>query len=465
MTEPWTLDATAQAELIRSGALSSEALTRATLERIETVDADVGAVVGLDPERALAQARAPRAGRFGGVPFLVKDLLPQPGLRCAFGSQLFRDFAPPEASPYAQAIENAGLITVGKTTSSEFGLLGSTETTLDGSTRNPWSPEHSAGGSSGGAAAAVAAGLVPMAHASDGGGSIRLPASLCGLFGFKPSRERCLPALPPSDLPDLTIDHVVARTVRDSAGFLAATERSDTPWGAIGFVAPATCGPLRIGVYTDSLMGRPVTPDGAAAVEHAAKLCASLGHHVEMIEPPPPVGRDVSDAFFTIAGESVERIVGMVVAMRGRPVEDDELEPFTWALLHWYRAAPEGALQRALDLVERTTATMTTFLAAWDVTLCPTAGVDVPKLGFLSPNLPREELIERTEQFAGYTPAHNMVGAPAMSVPLWVAPSGLPVGCHFAASPGHDARLLELAYQLEEADPWEPRLLRRFADG
>jgi amidase len=464
MTEPWTLDATAQAELIRSGALSSEELTRMVLARIEVADGRIGAVVGLDAERALAQAGVPRAGRFGSVPFLVKDLLPQTGLRCAFGSRLFRDFVPPEASPYAQAIDDAGLVTLGKTTSSEFGLLGSTETLLDGSTRNPWSLEHSAGGSSGGAAAAVAAGFVPMAHASDGGGSIRLPASLCGLFGFKPSRERCLPALPPSDLPELTIDHVVTRTVRDSAGFLAVTERPNTPWGAVGFVAPATCGPLRIGVYTDSLMGRPATRDGATAVEHAANLCASLGHHVEVIEPPPPVGRDVSEAFFTIAAESVLRILGMVAAMRGRPVEDDELEPFTGSLLRWYRAAPAGALQRALDLVERTTATMTTFLAGWDVTLCPTSGVDGPPLGFLAPNLSREVLIERTEQLAGYTPAHNMVGAPAMSVPLWVSPSGLPVGCHFAASPGHDARLLELAYQLEEADPWEPRLLRCFAD-
>ena len=457
MTELWKLDATAQAKLVRDGAVTSRELVEAALERIDALDAELGAVVGLDPGRALQTAASVGEGRFAGVPFLTKDLLAQPGLRCAFGARLFASFVPPEASPYVQAVEGTGLVTLGKTTSSEFGLLGSTETALDGPTRNPWSLAHSAGGSSGGAAAAVAAGLVPMAHASDGGGSIRLPAALCGLFGFKPSRGRCRPALPPSDLPDLTIEHCVSRSVRDSAWFLEATEDPGGVHGRLGFVERAELKPLRIGWFTSSLMGEPAPADGAAAVQAAASLCASLGHHVEEAQPPAPVGPDVSEAFFTIAGESIERIAGMVAGMRGAPVREAELEPFTWALLAWYRRQPEGTLQRALGRMRSAAAAMEAFLSGWDVALCPTVGVDTPELGFLAPTLSREVILRRTEAFAGYTPAHNMVGAPAMSVPLHTSAAGLPVGCHFAARVGADATLLQLAYQLEEASAWADR--------
>ena len=457
MMELSKLDATAQAELVHSGAVSSRELVDAALQRIAELDPSLGAVVGLDARRARAQAESPQKGRFAGVPFLAKDLLAQPELRCAFGSRLFASFVPPEASPYARAIDATGLITLGKTKSSEFGLLGSTETLLDGPTRNPWDLARSAGGSSGGAAAAVAAGLVPMAHASDGGGSIRLPAALCGLFGFMPSRGRCRPVLPPSDLPDLTIEHCVSRSVRDSAGLLADTERPDCEHGAVGFVEPASLGPVRVGWSTTSLMGESATVEGVAAVEHAARLCASLGHHVEDAGPPPSVGREVSDAFFTIAGESIKRIVAMVEGTRGAPVVENELEPFTWALLQWSRALPSGALGRALVRVEDVARSMREFLGQWDVMLSPTAGVDVPRLGFLSPSLPRGTLIERTEQLASFTAAHNMVGAPAMSVPLHTSAAGLPVGCHFSAREGADALLLKLAYQLEQVAPWADR--------
>ena len=453
MNDLWKLDATAQAARVRGGEVTSGELVQAALARIEALNPKLGAVVGLDPSRTGHASE----GRFAGVPFLTKDLLAQPGLRCAFGSRLFASFVPPEASPYAAAIDASGLVTIGKTTSSEFGLLGSTETLLDGPTHNPWDLQRSACGSSGGAAAAVAAGLVPMAHASDGGGSIRLPAAMQGLFGFKPSRGRCLPSMLPSDLPALVIEHCVSRSVRDSAGLLAETEDPQTPLGRIGFVGPASCGPLRIGAYTTSLLGRPATDDGRAAVEHAMAICEALGHRVEQVEPPPVVGKEMSEAFFAVAAEGIERITAMVAGMRGMPVTESELEPFTWSLLQWYRALPSGALDRARVAIEAATEAMTAYLAQRDITLCPTAGVDTPRLGWLAPTLPRAEIIARTEQLAGYTPAHNMVGAPAMSVPLHVSKAGLPVGCHFAAPLGHDARLLELAYQLEEAAPWADR--------
>lgn len=458
MNDIWRLDATQMARLVRAGDVSSRELVEAAFDRIEALDPRLGAVVGPSRERALAQARDPGLGPFAGVPFLAKDLLAQPGLRCAFGSRLFGDFVPPEGSPYASAVDAAGLITLGKTTSSEFGLLGSTETLLDGTTCNPWDLSRSAGGSSGGSAAAVAAGLVPMAHASDGGGSIRLPSALCGLFGFKPSRGRCLPAMPvPEGLPQLTIEHCVSRSVRDSAGFLAATEDPDTTLRRVGMVGPASVGPLRIGWYTTTLMGEAGPPEGIVAVEAAAAVCEALGHHVEAAEPPPAVGPEISEAFFTIAGESLERMTAMVAGMRGRPVTAEDVEPFTWSLMQWCRARPEGALARARMQVEQASRAMASFLASWDVVLCPTSGVATPALGFLAPTLPFEQLIGRTEQLAGYTPAHNIVGAPAMSVPMSHGQDGLPVGCHFASSPGRDACLLELAYQLEEANPWSDR--------
>ena len=457
MTELWKLDATAQAALVRKGEVTSRELVQAALDRIDAIDPQVGAVVGLDRERALTLADEATTGPFAGVPFLVKDLLGQSGLRCSFGSRLFAGFVPQEQSPYAAAIDAAGLITLGKTKSSEFGLLGSTETLLDGLVRNPWSSKHSAGGSSGGSAAAVAAGMVAFAHASDGGGSIRLPASLCGLFGLKPSRGRCLPAVPPSDLPELTIEHCVSRSVRDSAGFLAATENRSGAFDPIGFVAGSSPERLRIGVYRTTLLGHDAPSSGTRAVERAAALCRELGHTVEEASPPEAVGREVSDAFFTIAGAAVDRVAGMVGSMRGQAVHEGELEPFTWSLLTWYRGLPTGSIDRARELVVRAAKVMEDFLAAWDVTLCPTAGVETPELGFLAPDLPREVILERTESLAGYTPAHNMVGAPAMSVPLHLRDDGLPVGCHFAAPTGEDARLISLAYELEAAAPWSQR--------
>lgn len=459
MTELWKLDATAQANLVRRGEVMPRELVLAALERIDALDPHVAAVVGLDRERALAQADTRRSGPFAGVPFLGKDLLPQPGLRCAFGSRLFAGFVPTEASPYADAVEAAGLITLGKAKSSEFGLLGSTETVLDGPTHNPWSPAHSAGGSSGGSAAAVAAGLVSLAHASDGGGSIRIPAALCGLFGLKPSRGRCAPATPPSDLPDLTIEHCVSRTVRDSAGFLAATEHRapGAPYEPIGHVVEPSPQRLRIGVYRTTLLGADPPAAGAAAVERAAAVCEELGHTVVDTPPPSAVGREVSEAFFTVAGAAIDRVTELVANMRGQPVGAGELEPFTGSLLAWYRDLAPGSLERARELVTRSAARMTAFLAEWDVTLCPTVGAATPELGFLAPDLPRETILRRTESLAGYTAAHNMAGAPAMSVPLHVDDAGLPVGCQFAAPAGHDARLLALAYELESAAPWAER--------
>ncbi len=453
----WKLDGVAQAELVANGEVRPRELVEMALTRIDALNHELGAVVGLDRELALARAEGDLEGPFAGVPFLVKDVLPYPGFRCAFGSRLFAQNVARDHTPYTAAIEAAGLVPIGKSATSEFGLLGSTETALEGVTHNPHRLTHSAGGSSGGAAAAVAAGLVPFAHANDAGGSIRLPAALCGLFGFKPSAGRTLPGVAvKNDFVDLTNDHCISRSVRDSARFLAATE-DPAARECVGFVSEPLTRSLRVGVYTTSLLGAAAPKSGAAAVERAAGLCSELGHVVRTVDPPPVDGEALSKAFFTVAGSAIASVLDMVSGMTGQPLPDGAVEPFTSELVAWYRQLPAGAVAEARKTFEEAASTMRTFLSEHDAVLCPTLGVEPPEIGFLSPNLPRQELLRRTERLAGYTPIHNIAGAPAMSVPLHVTEDGLPVGAHFAARPGQDALLLALAYQLEEAAPWRDR--------
>jgi amidase len=454
----WRLDATAQAALVGRGDVSAAELVSAALERIERLNPQLNAAVGVDRERSLQRAQALTGGPFAGVPFLVKDLLPQPGLRCAMGSRLFAQHVPAAHVPYTQRIEESGLICLGKSTTSELGLLGSTETLLEGVTRNPWDLTLSAGGSSGGAAAAVACGLVPLAHASDGGGSIRIPASLCGLFGFKPSAGvSAQGAAMPPDLPQLLIDHCVSRSVRDSARFLAVTEDVQRSGGPLGMVTPGASQPLRVGVYRRSLMGHDATPDGDAAVTRAAALCEALGHHVEETLPPAVSGEAISQTFFTVAGAGITRMFDMMAGVIGQSVVEASLEPFTLSLIRWFRTLSGDALAVAAKEIARATASMELLLSQWDVLLCPTTCAPPPPIGFLAPDLPYDVLLRRMEQLAGFTPIHNMAGAPAMSVPLYWRADGLPVGSHFAARRGHDATLLRLAYALEEAAPWSDR--------
>lgn len=453
MTSLWTLDATAQADLVRTGALSASELVQAALARIERLDPTLRAVVALDADRALARAAGPLTGPFAGVPLLAKDLLAVPGLPCGMGSRLFTGHVPAEPLPYTDALQAAGLVVIGKSATSAFGLLGSTETEVHGVTRNPWGPDLSAGGSSGGAAAAVAAGLVPVAHASDGGGSIRGPAALAGLFGFKPSRQATARAVAMENPFTANVaEHVVSRSVRDSDGLLAATARSPhAPFG------PGPTGPLRIGVYTESLMGDRPCAASEAAVAHAARVCAELGHAVETVAPPAVSGEEVGEAFFTLAGATMSGLRAMLAPMRGGPFGPHDVEPFTWALIEWFDALPAGAAERAMASLARIEAQMGAFLDTVDVALCPTVVAERPRLGHLAPHLPMDVLLARTNGLAGTTAVHNPAGAPAMTVPLHWTDDGLPVGVMFAASAGQDARLMRLAYQLEEAVPWAHR--------
>lgn len=452
------LDATAQAALVASGELPPADLLDAAAARLARLEPLIHAIPTLD----LARARGvePAAGPFRGVPFLIKDVTPYPGLPWALGTRLMRGNPAAPRTPFSARVDAAGLVVIGKSATSELGLLGSTETLAEGVTHNPWDLAYSAAGSSGGAAAAVAAGLVPLAHASDGGGSIRIPASVCGLFGFKPSRGRTVVAgVGRSDYGDLVSDGCVSRSVRDAARFLAVVEATgpEAAHAPIGFVAGPAPRRLRIGTWTRTLDGREPAPEVARAHAAAVALVAELGHHVEEATPPAIDGPALGDAFFLVAGSTAAGLVDMVGPMRGAPVRHDELEPFTWTLAERARARGPAAVEAARAVFAASARAYLAATAGYDVILTPVLATLPWPLGHISPVVPADELLRRTAEAVGYTPIHNVAGCPAMSVPLHTSRGGLPIGAHFAAAPGADALLLALAYELEAARPWADR--------
>jgi amidase len=431
--------------------------------------AEVGATARLLlEEHAVLNAAADLAGPLGngssdgpftGVPFAVKELLAVPGLPWAMGSRLMARTPAPGPSAYSERLQGSGLQVLCSTTSSEFGLLGSTESALRGPTLNPWGEGLSAGGSSGGSAALVAAGVLPMAHGNDGGGSLRVPASLTGVFGFLPSRGRCVPSGPDvPGLPALVRDHVISRSVRDSAHLLAVTERTgrDAVHDPVGLVDGPADRRLRVAVLRHTLLGRPPEPAVAAELDRVAALCEALGHAVDAAEDPGIDGAALSRGFFTAAGATILQVQGMFTQLLGRPPGPDELEPFTLELADWAASLGPDAPARAEQALSDASRAYLRVFERCDVVLSPTlARVSWP-IGHLSPSAGRETLVRRTEEAVGYTPVHNPAGCPAMSVPLGTA-EGLPVGLHFAAPPGQDRLLLALAYELEGAAPWAER--------
>jgi amidase len=443
-------DAVEMTRLVRAGEVTAAELA-------ETARALIGGLGALNAVAALAAAPEPAAeGVLAGVPFAVKELLAWPGLPWTMGSRLMAANPAPGLSPYAARIRDCGLNVICSTTSSEFGMLGSTESALHGPTLNPWREGLSAGGSSGGSAALVAAGIVPMAHGSDAGGSLRVPAALCGVFGFKPSSRRCAPALP--DAPgfaSLVAEHCISRSVRDSAALLAATERTgpDAIYPPAGQVTGPDAARLRIGVLASTILGREPAEAVARELDRAAALCDSLGHHVEAAKPPDIDGQALSDGYFTAAALAMEQIAQAAARTLGRPPGPAELEPFTLELIGQAAALPPDAPAAAERALADAGRAYLRLFEHCDVVLSPTlARVSWP-LGHLSPAAGRDTLIRRTEEAVGYTPIHNAAGCPAMSVPLG-RHDGLPVGIHFAARPGADRLLLALACELEAAAPW-----------
>jgi len=463
-------DALEQARLIRHGEVSSVELVTAAVTQAERLNPGLNAVITPLFDQALEQARTIMPGdkrAFAGVPFLLKDLLASyAGARLTEGSRFLGEFVSPRDSELVTRLRRTGLVVIGKTNTPEFGILGTTEPMRFGPTRNPWDRTRSPGGSSGGSAAAVAAGIVPMAHANDGGGSIRIPASCCGVFGLKPTRARN-PLGP--DHGDLfsggVAEHAVTMSVRDSAALLdvtagaAAGDPYHVPQAQYPYLEEVGRDPgrLRIAVSVTSPAGTPVHAACEEATRDAARLCEELGHIVELAEPTLDPDR-FNQAFDTVWSAGIASSVEEWCLRLGRRPDPGDLEPTTWAV--WDKGASVSAPRYLLAITSLQFAArqMAEFLHEFDVWLTPTVSLPPPPLGYFDPD-PHNPLrgYERDAAFCPFTPVANATGLPAMSMPLCWSGDGLPIGVHFTGSYADEATLFRLAGQLEQAKPWHKR--------
>ena len=459
---PWP-DATALAADIRAGRLSAAEAVETAIRRAEALQGTLNIIVNSDFDRALAKARAGTpSGPFGGVPFLVKDLVDYKGLPTRSGSQSGRLARPATLqAPNCDAFDRAGFVTLGKSATPEFGFLPTTEPVATGLTRNPWDLARSSGGSSGGSAVAVAAGVVPVAHATDGGGSIRIPSSNCGLFGLKPSRGRISDFEGKAGVTDIGVEHVVARSVRDSAALFALTEDASprASFPPVGLVTTAGKRRLRVGVLLENGLGHGPTPEVAAATDHAVKLVQGLGHHVDVTHLPYDGGQFIEDFLLLWANGAMQAADGIARAI-GRAPDERDLEPFSLGLVEKARKAGPQALGPVIQRLNADALAYDTWFPAhqFDVVLSPVLAAGPPLLGQVGPLVAFDTLVTRIIDYVGYTPIHNIAGAPAMSVPLYCTEAGLPIGTMFAARAGNERMLFELAYELEAANPWAHRI-------
>jgi len=461
------LDATAMADLVRRGEASALELLNQALDRVEQWNPVLNAVVLKHYDRARKTAAARPEGPLGGVPFLLKDL----GTRLAGtitteGSRFFRDAVAEQDSDVVARYRQAGLVIFGKTASPELGQSAATDSRLWGVTRNPWNTDYSPGGSSGGAAAAVAAGILPVAHGTDGGGSIRIPASCCGLFGLKPSRFRVPLGPGRGDGHGMSVTHVLSRSVRDSALFLDISQGPELG-GYGGIPAPdrpyveqlqQPLKPLRIGLMTQPIVDLPVDEDCVLAAEQAARLCESLGHAVEPVTLPV-------DGMPTLTAAGLLLTTGAMATLRareqqlGRSLTEDDVEPILWQRIHQDSYAKASALDihqaRAMQVSAHRA--MAEFMERYDVILSPTLPLRPGRVDRLRHDQPIEDFDRNVGPYGLFTILYNFTGQPAMSLPLHWSEDGLPIGVQCAGRYGEEALLLQLAAQLEQAQPWQDR--------
>lgn len=484
-------DAVGLADLVARNEIHPLELLEAAADQLAAANPVVNAVVWDRIKAARTESNGPPPdGPFAGVPILIKDLVVEKGVPVTFGSVFFRDYLGDTTSEFRRRIARAGFIDIGRTNTPEFGLLPTTEPTLHGPTRNPWNLSRSAGGSSGGAAAAVAAGIVPLAQASDGGGSIRIPASATGLFGLKPSRGRN-PRSPGSAVDYLSSEHAVTRSVRDSAALLDAVHGSvpgDRYWApspSASFVAAADRDPSRLTIAfgVRDFRGDRVHPECEAAVHETAHLLEGLGHNV--VEAMPAIDGEMMAAAFielwaALAANAfalvldgathrfpsvrqLRRFAGdqatmrLIARMDKRESGLPAFEPFTVELAYRSSRRSQADLLSAEAALQSIAHQTGSFLTDHDLLLTPVMGTPPAPLGYFDQSLPWSELIERVYRYVAFTPLGNFAGLPAMSVPLHWTPEGLPVGSHFLGRFGDEETLLSLAGQLESASPWKDR--------
>lgn len=479
-------DGVGLAELVQKKEVSPAEICDAAIERINEVNPKVNAVITPMFEIARNLANQPsQEGPLGGVPFLLKDLLAAyAGVPLTNGSKAFKNYIPEKDSELVTRFKASGLNILGKTNCPEFGLLGVTEPELHGITRNPWNLNHTPGGSSGGSAAAVSSGMVPLASAGDGGGSIRIPAACCGLFGLKPSRGRNPTGPEHGEIwQGAVVEHVVCRSVRDSAAVLDATHGPDL--GAPYFIPPPSQAysavlsenpkPLRIAFNTKSPIKTEVSPECIQAVEETVQLLEKLGHHLEEAEPEID-GIALAMSYMTMYFGEMAADIAELSTVLNRKARPSDVELLTWTLALLGKTFSAGDFVKSMRLWNGFSRVMGNFHQNYDLYLTPTMAYPPVQIGELQPTASERFLMKvvnglglgkmlkasgLTEKMAvdsltktPFTQLANLTGQPAMSVPLFWTDGGLPIGLHFIAPFGDETTLFQLAAQLEREKPW-----------
>lgn len=456
------------AELVRSGQIRSRELVEASLERIARMQ-DLNAFTLVDAEGALAAADAIEPGDprpFAGVPIAIKELQAVAGQPLTMGSDLYGDYRPDTDAYVVRRLKDAGFVLIGRTAAPEFGILPVTESRRFGPTRNPWNRDHTPGGSSGGAGAAVAAGILPVAHGSDGAGSIRVPAASCGLVGLKPSRGRISSG---PDLGDnfLSTNAALTRTVADSARMLdimMGYEIGDATWAApppepFAVAATRPPHPLRIALVTESPLGTPVDPACIQAARDAAKLLESLGHTVEEVTPSNWDQAPLIPTFLVMYGAGIASGVRFGAAIRQRPPRPEDVEALTWTFCQLDAAHTGADLLAATTQLQGHARRMVSFFATFDVMLTPALGQRPVRIGEIDSCAAEPmDSFNRAMAFSPFTAIWNVTGQPAISLPLYQGDDGLPLAVQLVGQPLGEGTLLALATQLEAALPWAGRL-------
>jgi len=449
------LDAVGVVEALRAGRVSAREVIDAAIARTEAVNPTLNGLACevFDRARARAQMRRPFGGYFDGVPTFIKDNVAVAGMPTMSGTDAW-DPKPAEFDgDFARAFLGTGLVPLGKTRLSEFGFSASAEHPRLGPVRNPWNVEHTAGASSSGSGAFVAAGVVPIAHANDGGGSIRIPASCNGLVGLKPSRGR-LPLDKDMRLMPLRIVHngVVTRSVRDTAAFYREMERvtANPKLPPVGDVSAPGKQRLRIAVCTQSV-ARDASPEVTELTFKTSALLEELGHRVSVIDNPVP--HRFTDDFLLYWSFLAFALVRGGRRTFGESFDRDKLDNLTLGLER-HASRNVHRLPLAIARLARVRQSASSAMSTFDVLLTPTVAAATPRIGHLDPTANYQQVIDRLVEWVAFTPLQNATGEPSISLPLAESASGLPVGMMFSAAVGQDARLLELAYELEEARPW-----------
>jgi amidase len=468
-------DALGLAELIKRKQVSPLELVDDVNRRVGQANPRINAVLtkNLDFERVRDRARrGTLEGRFAGVPVMLKNLQQYKDANIDSGSRLFAQAIAKlgnltkENSPLVDAMERSGMIIAGITSAPELGLIDTTEPILHGPTRNPWNLNYTAGGSSGGTAAAVAAGIVPLAHGNDGGGSIRIPACQCGVFGLKPTRSRELGNGGGLGALNIASNLCLSRSVRDTAAYLSIVENRNNPnLTPVGFVTGPAKKRLKIALVMNTLRGQKPHAEVQKATNSAAILCEKLGHKIEPINLPIN-GDEFIDSFIGLWSTSTAGLESTARQLLGEGTKPEEvLEPWTLGLIELAKSrGVPSCVQRATKAFGEVTATVERVFQSYDVVLSPVMTNPPFKIGWHDPRVEFKTLMQRILDDVGYTPLHNACGTTAMSVPLYWTPDGLPIGSQFAAWRGGESTLLQLAYELEAARPWAKRRPPVFAD-